>query len=408
MRLAFVDLLFNWPPPGGAPADLYNTMIGLQGLGHDVRLFYPWPVDADEFPETDALPFAHTRIAVPPRGNRPKTLPGLMRDAVDVWRPDAVFTCFGFFMKPFVIDALAHYPLVSRYYAYELTCPRDFRLFKNGTRCEYNYLSTPDTCRVCAVEKHAEEIRHSRPLPYAAEFVAARAYMPGYYRRYMDALSKLAAIIVYNPIEAERVRPYHENVHVITGGVHVDSFAFTPLPERGPGEKKVILMTGRAEDEAKGLKTLRKAADMLAQTRSDFEVRVTWHGYVEDTPYFKAIGWHDHAGIMRLYQDADVCVVPSLWDEPFGLVAVEAMATGRPVCVSRVGGLQYIVEHGKTGYVFDRHDPEALAGHLATLLDDAELRRAMGRAGRKRVEREYDWQRVIETHYPPLLEALAR
>ena len=70
------------------------------------------------------------------------------------------------------------------------------------------------------------------------------------------------------------------------------------------------------------------------------------------------------------YQRSSICVVPSLWEEPFGLVAVEAMASGRPVCVSRVGGLQYIPVHGESGYVYDRLDGEALARHLNNLLDD--------------------------------------
>jgi len=90
------------------------------------------------------------------------------------------------------------------------------------------------------------------------------------------------------------------------------------------------------------------------------------------------------------------------------LVAVEAMASGRPVCASRVGGLQDIVVHGETGFLFDRGDSGALADSLVRLLDDANLRQRMGEAGRKRAEGEYDWKRIAAVHYPPLLEACLR
>ena len=108
----------------------------------------------------------------------------------------------------------------------------------------------------------------------------------------------------------------------------------------------------------------------------------------------------------RFTGNADICAVPSVWEEPFGLVAVEAMACERPVCASRVGGLQDIVVDGETGLLVAPGDAEALATALARLLDDAVLRRSMGTAGRRRVEEQYDWPRVIARHYVPLLGEL--
>ena len=146
--------------------------------------------------------------------------------------------------------------------------------------------------------------------------------------------------------------------------------------------------------------------ERLARERSDFEIHVTHTDRSLSDERFKAIGWHDHAAIMKLYQHADLCVVPSIWEEPFGLVAVEAMASGRPVCVSRVGGLQDIVTHGETGFIFDPGDSTALAGFLARLLDDGDLRKRMGASARQRAEEEYDWKRIVAKHYGPILERL--
>jgi glycosyltransferase involved in cell wall biosynthesis len=81
----------------------------------------------------------------------------------------------------------------------------------------------------------------------------------------------------------------------------------------------------------------------------------------------------------------DVLVVPSLWEEPFGLVAVEGMARALPVVATRSGALPEIVDHGTTGFVVGRNPPE-LSAAVARLAGDPELRRAMGETGRRRAE----------------------
>ncbi|MYC07453.1 MAG: glycosyltransferase family 1 protein [Chloroflexi bacterium] len=86
------------------------------------------------------------------------------------------------------------------------------------------------------------------------------------------------------------------------------------------------------------------------------------------------------------YNAADVFVLPS-WYESFGLVAVEAMACGTPVVVSRVGGLTTFVEHGKTGYLVPWRCPDAFARSLETLLENPSLRQAMGGSARRKANR---------------------
>ena len=83
----------------------------------------------------------------------------------------------------------------------------------------------------------------------------------------------------------------------------------------------------------------------------------------------------------RYYQAADVCVVPSFY-ESFGLVAVEALATGTPVIATRVGGLQHTVRDGQTGYLISWRCPEPFAERIETLLESADLRARFGRAAR--------------------------
>lgn len=89
----------------------------------------------------------------------------------------------------------------------------------------------------------------------------------------------------------------------------------------------------------------------------------------------------------------DVFVLPSS-KEAFGLAIVEAMAMGRPVVASRVGGIPTVVEDGVTGVLVPPNDPDALARALQPLLADPERMRAMGRAGRARYEQQFTMDRV--------------
>lgn len=84
----------------------------------------------------------------------------------------------------------------------------------------------------------------------------------------------------------------------------------------------------------------------------------------------------------------DVLVVPSLWEEPFGLVAVEGMARRLPVVVTKSGGLKEIVEEGTTGFHAEK-DPLSLRRAVEPLLVDGVLRSRLGTAGRLRVERDF-------------------
>jgi glycosyltransferase involved in cell wall biosynthesis len=90
----------------------------------------------------------------------------------------------------------------------------------------------------------------------------------------------------------------------------------------------------------------------------------------------------------------DVLVVPSLWEEPFGLVAVEGMARRLPVVVTRSGGLQEIVEDGVTGFVVQK-EPGPLAEAVRKLVEEPGLRLQMGEAGRTRVEERFHPERQM-------------
>ena len=93
------------------------------------------------------------------------------------------------------------------------------------------------------------------------------------------------------------------------------------------------------------------------------------------------------AQVMASWIRASVAVVPSVWPEPMGRVAIEAMLAGRAVVASDVGGLRDVVTHGVTGLTVPPGDPGALAAALDDLVGDQEKRRRFGAAGQARARR---------------------
>jgi glycosyltransferase involved in cell wall biosynthesis len=107
------------------------------------------------------------------------------------------------------------------------------------------------------------------------------------------------------------------------------------------------------------------------------------------------------------YAAADVCVVPSHY-EPFGLVAIEAMASGTPVVASDVGGLQFTVVPEVTGLLAPPQDDAAFAVAIDRILSNPEWRNQLGAQARARVESKFSWDGVayqLSDLYIKLLKA---
>jgi glycosyltransferase involved in cell wall biosynthesis len=120
--------------------------------------------------------------------------------------------------------------------------------------------------------------------------------------------------------------------------------------------------------------------------------------------YVKFSGFIPYTHIANHYHDADVVIQPSL-SEAFPGPILEAMACGLPVVATRVGGTPESVEHEKTGLLVDSGDAPELAEAIIHLLEDEDLRIAMGQAARQRVTALFSWERVTEDlwhHYQNL------
>jgi glycosyltransferase involved in cell wall biosynthesis len=114
-----------------------------------------------------------------------------------------------------------------------------------------------------------------------------------------------------------------------------------------------------------------------------------------------------HEEVMEAWRRAGVGLVPSLWPEPFGLVAVEAMRSGVPVVASRIGGLPEVVVDGSNGILVTPGNTAELRAAIRRLDGDASLRQTMGASGRLLAE-QFSAEAVTARHEQHYLRLLAR
>jgi glycosyltransferase involved in cell wall biosynthesis len=165
------------------------------------------------------------------------------------------------------------------------------------------------------------------------------------------------------------------SVRVVPSGVDV------PDEVGEPDEPAHVLYAGRLSEE-KGV------LDLIAAARG-LPLVVAGDGPLRDhVP--QALGFVPHDRLLGLYERAAVVVCPS-HREGFGVVCAEAMAHGRPVVATAVGGLRDLVLDGETGLVVPPRDSAALREALERLLGDADLRRRLGAAGREAARARLGW-----------------
>ena len=191
-------------------------------------------------------------------------------------------------------------------------------------------------------------------------------------------LRRTRVVVAPSNALADAVRALGVDAVVIPGGVDVP-------PETGEEDvPPSVLFAGRLSPE-KGVLELVEAADGLPLV-------VAGDGPLRDRVP-GALGFVPHEELERLYARAAVVACPS-YREGFGVVCAEAMAHGKPVVASAVGGLLDLVVDGETGILVPPGDVDALRKALARLLEDRALRERMGAAARDRVSARFAWPAV--------------
>jgi phosphatidylinositol alpha-mannosyltransferase len=235
---------------------------------------------------------------------------------------------------------------------------------------------------------------------HAARAVLARALFPS-----LDA-----GIAVSQAAAEYAARYWKRPLPIIPNGTSTAAF-HPPLAEtpRSPADPLRLLFVGNWRDSRKGLPVLIEAhrmlhgrgipatLDVIGQGTPDLERRsipgITFHGVV------------DVSVMARHYRSCDLFVSPATGQESFGIVLLEAMASGRPIICSDIRGYRELVDdHGCV--LVPPRNATALADAIADLARSPERRRAMGAWNRRRAE-EYDWNPVGARVREVYLDALA-
>lgn len=317
-----------------------------------LRNFY-WPFDGTSRPPWQTYLY-HARDAV----NLPMVAD--VARVLDQVRPDLVHTnnLSGLGVLLWRASRLRSLPIVHTLRDYFLMCPYSAR-YRKGRNCVR-------TCLRCMPFAYAYRrlSRHVHAVVGNSRYILEQHVQSGYFAR--AALRR----VIYN---ASMLR---EGTKDRKGQVPraVVTFAFLGRVAPEKGIEQLLEATRRLPSDAWKLLI---AGDGKRAYLSHLKRRF-------DNPAIHWLSWVDP---QHVYRDLDWVVVPSLWHEPLPRVVLEAHSCGIPVVASKRGGNTEVVEHGKTGFLFEPDEPDALASMLAMIihgdLDPVAVRKACLEAGER-------------------------
>jgi UDP-glucose:(glucosyl)LPS alpha-1,2-glucosyltransferase len=224
-----------------------------------------------------------------------------------------------------------------------------------------------------AMRRAATSAERARLLRRLARVVVVSGYLQ---RRLLEGISQPAQCpaILPNAIDLSALPPPRPREPLIL-------FAGRVVPEKGPDV--FVAACSVALPELTGWRAELIGADRF---RSDSPETAFTNAVRADAERagVRAIGYRDHAFVLEAMARATIVVAPSRWQEPFGLVALEAMASGAALICSPRGGLREVA--GDVALYVDPNDPPAVASAICSLAADPPRRATMGHAGRARAE----------------------
>lgn len=382
-------MLAQFYPPiiGGEERFVRDFGVALAARGHDVAVATLWQEGLEEF-EVDQgvrvyrirgsmqrvswLHSAAGRRHAPPFPDPEAVL--ALRRVVTRERPDIVHAHNWLVHSFLPLKAWSKAKLVLTLHDYSLRCATK-KLIYHGALCSG---PGPLKCVGCAVDHYGMK---------GAPTVLANWTMGAAERAAVDMfLPESRAVADGNGLTGGRT-PFRVIPVFIAADVAVPKGDATPYLAQLPSED-YLLFVG-AFGSYKGVDVLIRAYTKLVNPpplvivgyhTSEYPVQTS------DLPPNVIVrkDWPHHA-VIEAFRRSMMALVPSVWAEPFGLVVLEAMATGRPVIASRIGGLTDLVVDGETGFLVTPGDSDALGGAIERLLADPALRARMGQAGQQRV-----------------------
>lgn len=265
-------------------------------------------------------------------------------------------------------------------------------------------------------------LRHSQSVNVGTFHYYGRRGLTYFYGRPIlkRFFNRLDGRIAVSRVALEFVATYFPGRYiVIPNGVDAEAFhpEVPPVPELRDG-RPTILFVGRLE-KRKGFKHLLQAFPMVRRLLPDARLIVVggytrkqasrYEQFVERAHLgdVRFVGYVPAADLPRYYRSCDVFCAPSTGGESFGIILLEAMASGCPIVASGIAGYRDVMQPGVQGVFVPPEDVAALADALISLLGDAPRRAAMAAAGRQRAE-EFAWPKIarrVLAYYEAVLHA---
>jgi glycosyltransferase involved in cell wall biosynthesis len=297
----------------------------------------------------------------------PETVAGLRRVLRDE-RPDAVHAHDWIVHSYLPLARSVRAPLLHSLHDYGLICPTKRLMHLGQEPCSG---PGPVKCVVCAGDYYG---RVKGPA-IATSMKATSRWL----RRRVDLFLPVSeAVRDLSRLEAsDRHRVIPNFIRELPPSPEGDA-RLAELPQR-----PYIVFCGDATAD-KGALTLARAHARLEDPPPLVFVGRSFLAELGEQPGIVQVGPWPHDLTIEAVRRSALAVVPSVMPETFGLAALEAAATGRPVIASRIGGLPGIVADGETGVLVPPGDDAALAQAIRTLIDDPQARERMGEAARQR------------------------
>jgi glycosyltransferase involved in cell wall biosynthesis len=269
-------------------------------------------------------------------------------------------------------------------------------------------------------------VHHAFPFSWAARFIKSTYQIPyvisihgselptaqkdkRYIALTMDALRKAKRIIPNSYYTRDWMLKvfgdeYRDQIRVIPGGVDINRFKKTNASEIDKmfnikGEK-VVVFAGKLT-AYKGVKYLVKAAKKIkgkvlilgdGPERKNLEKMVK-EEKINNVKFLGHLGSNTDF-LVKFYSRANVFIAPSIWDEPLGLVILEAMACETPVIVTRKGGIPLAVKDGQNGLFIRPRNSNDIMEKINLLLTNENLRNKMAKKARQIAEEKFSWETI--------------
>ena len=269
----------------------------------------------------------------------------------------------------------------------------------------------PWTARLESVPRIFFTDHHSRPDGYVPQ--AAPIWKRAAARMVLHPLTKVICVsnygyqcmtapeflprdrfeLIYNGVDLSRVKPdngrgaaFRRRFSIPADRKIVTQVSWI-IPEKGIADfiEMARLVSAQRDDAhfvlvGDGAQRQQFMKDAAAKGLAD---RITWTGTIDD-PFAEGV-----------FAAADVVCQFSRWEEVFGWMIAEAMAHGKPVVATRVGGIPELIVEGKSGFLVDRGDTEAMSQRVLQILNDDDGRTRMGALGREIVQTKFDLSKNV-------------